>query len=87
MDLAKFIESKIQGKGRATDLVAARASIARYMRKEGCTYEDIGHFLKRDHTTIMYYLNEYQIPQSVTVSESDMQVIENGKFVITVTEK
>lgn len=53
-----FSESEIRGPGRKGALTEARALVSYLCRKlTGLTYESIGAFVGRDHTTVLYHVN------------------------------
>jgi chromosomal replication initiation ATPase DnaA len=60
---AAFFElpiSQIISEGRNAKLVSARSAIAMKCRMMGIGYSDIGKFLQRDHSSIIYLVNEYE---------------------------
>lgn len=57
--LKSFIEQrfavKLMDKNRRRDTVDARMIFARILRENGHTFSNIGKYLKKDHSTIIYY--------------------------------
>ena len=55
-----FRVSDITGTNRKSELVAMRVFIARTLYKQGFSHQEIADRLKRDRTTIIYYLYHYK---------------------------
>lgn len=47
---------QLKSANRSRRLVEARRRIARYLRQHGWSTPEIGRFIDRDHTTILYLL-------------------------------
>ncbi len=57
---SEMSESDLTGSNRKSELVAMRVFIARTLHKQGFTHQEIADRLKRDRTTIIYYLYHYK---------------------------
>lgn len=55
-----FRASDITGNNRKSELVAMRVYLAKLLNSEGLNEKQIGERLKRDRTTIIYYLCKYK---------------------------
>lgn len=55
-----FTLSDLQGSCRKSELVAMRVYLARLMKSQGMRENDIAKWLKKDRTTIIYYLYHYK---------------------------
>ena len=53
-------EADLVGGDRTSELVAMRVFVARALRDEGFTHQQIADRLKKDRTTIIYYLYHYK---------------------------
>ncbi|PWN62289.1 helix-turn-helix domain-containing protein [Chryseobacterium oncorhynchi] len=50
---------EVRSQNRRQDYCDARKIISNVLKSEGLTYEHIGRILKRNHSTIVYNLKEY----------------------------
>lgn len=48
----------IHNRRRLRNVVDSRMIYAKLLREDGMTYKDIGKTIKKDHTTIIYYVNQ-----------------------------
>lgn len=55
-----FRVSDITGNNRKSELVAMRVYLAKLLNSEGLNEKQIGERLKKDRTTIIYYLCKYK---------------------------
>lgn len=55
---------RVRGRARQREYVRARIEIAKRLREEGCSFPEIGRALRRDHSTVMYYLEAIRKPQA-----------------------
>lgn len=55
-----FRVSDIKGTNRKSELVAMRVYISRILKSQGLNEKQIGDKIKKDRTTIIYYLCKYK---------------------------
>lgn len=66
--IKSVLNVKIQDTSRKRVNVEARIIFTRLMRDRGCVLSDIGFYLKKDHTTIIHYLDLF-----VSLVDTDSQ--------------
>jgi len=80
MEKLKEIVSQVFGtdiniKTRKRNNVEARMIFARILREDGNTFESIGKAINKDHSTIVYYVNQASnlIKQSIELSDKHLE--------------
>lgn len=73
--VSKVFDTDINIKTRKRNNVEARMIFARILREDGNTFESIGKAINKDHSTIVYYVNQASslIKQSIELSDKYLE--------------
>lgn len=73
--VSKVFETNINIKTRKRNNVEARMIFSKILREDGNTFESIGKAINKDHSTIVYYVNQASvlIKQSIELSDKYLE--------------
>ena len=73
--VSKVFETNINIKTRKRNNVEARMIFSKILREDGNTFESIGNAINKDHSTIVYYVNQASvlIKQSIELSDKYLE--------------
>ena len=73
--VSKVFETNINTKTRKRNNVEARMIFSKILREDGNTFESIGNAINKDHSTIVYYVNQASvlIKQSIELSDKYLE--------------
>ena len=73
--VSKVFETNINIKTRKRNNVEARMIFSKILREDGNTFESIGNAINKDHSTIVYYVNQASvlIKQSIELSNKYLE--------------
>ena len=73
--VSKVFDTNINIKTRKRNNVEARMIFSKILREDGNTFESIGNAINKDHSTIVYYVNQASvlIKQSIELSDKYLE--------------
>ena len=73
--VSQVFETNINIKTRKRNNVEARMIFSKILREDGNTFESIGNAINKDHSTIVYYVNQASvlIKQSIELSDKYLE--------------
>ena len=73
--VSQVFETNINIKTRKRNNVEARMVFSKILREDGNTFESIGNAINKDHSTIVYYVNQASvlIKQSIELSDKYLE--------------
>ena len=73
--VSKVFDTDINIKTRKRNNVEARMIFSKILREDGNTFESIGNAINKDHSTIVYYVNQASvlIKQSIELSDKYLE--------------
>ena len=73
--VSKVFDTNINIKTRKRNNVEARMVFSKILREDGNTFESIGNAINKDHSTIVYYVNQASvlIKQSIELSDKYLE--------------
>ena len=73
--VSKVFDTNINIKTRKRNNVEARMIFSKILREDGNTFESIGKAINKDHSTIVYYVNQAStlIKQSIELSDKYLE--------------